>query len=60
MMAVKSGLGYLIMYAQVIFRPDLIVAGILIIGFIGLLFDQAVRLVRSVLCRWQEGLVLES
>lgn len=60
MMAVKSGLGYLIMYAQVIFRPDLIVAGILIIGVIGLLFDQLVRLVRTRLCRWQEGLVLES
>lgn len=59
MMAVKSGLGYLIMYAQVIFRPDLIVAGILIIGSIGLLFDQLVRIARGKLCRWQEGLVLE-
>jgi ABC-type nitrate/sulfonate/bicarbonate transport system permease component len=60
MMAVKSGLGYLIMYAQIIFRPDLIIAGILIIGAIGLLFDQIVRLVRSALCAWQEGLVLDS
>ena len=60
MIAVKSGLGYLIMYAQVIFRPDLIVAGILIIGVIGLIFDQLVRVVRNALCRWQEGLVLES
>jgi ABC-type nitrate/sulfonate/bicarbonate transport system permease component len=60
MMAVKSGLGYLIMYAQVVFRPDLIFAGILIIGGIGLLFDQIVRRVRAVLCRWQEGLVASS
>lgn len=60
MMAVKSGLGYLIMYAQVIFRPDLIIAGILIIGAIGLLFDQFVRIARKRFCRWQEGLVLES
>ena len=60
MMAVKSGLGYLIMYAQVIFRPDLIIAGILIIGAIGLMFDQCVRVARKRLCRWQEGLVLES
>ena len=59
MMAVKSGLGYLIMYAQIIFRPDLIIAGILIIGAIGLLFDQIVRLIRNTLCGWQEGLVLE-
>jgi ABC-type nitrate/sulfonate/bicarbonate transport system permease component len=60
MMAVRSGLGYLIMYAQVIFRPDLIIAGILIIGAIGLMFDQCVRVARKRLCRWQEGLVLES
>jgi ABC-type nitrate/sulfonate/bicarbonate transport system permease component len=58
MMAVKSGLGYLIMYAQVIFRSDLIVAGILIIGTIGLLFDQCVRVARNFFCRWQEGLVI--
>jgi len=60
MMAVKSGLGYLIMYAQVIFRPDLIIAGILIIGAIGLMFDQCVRIARKRFCRWQEGLVQES
>jgi ABC-type nitrate/sulfonate/bicarbonate transport system permease component len=60
MMAVRSGLGYLIMYAQVTFHPDVILAGILIIGAIGLLFDQALRLVRKRLCRWQDGLVLDS
>lgn len=60
MMAVKSGLGYLIMYAQVIFRPDLILAGILIIGTIGLLFDQIVRQARIWLCRWEEGLIAAS
>ncbi len=60
MMAVKSGLGYMIMYAQVIFRPDLIFAGILIIGGIGLLFDQVVRQARTLLCRWQDGLVASS
>lgn len=60
MMAVKSGLGYMILYAQMIFRPDQIVAGILIIGTIGLLFDQLIRLARSYFCRWQEGLVLEA
>jgi len=60
MMAVRSGLGYLIMYAQVTFHPDLILAGILIIGAIGLLFDQLLRLVRRRLCRWQDGLVLDT
>ncbi len=60
MMAVRSGLGYYIMYAQVTFKPDQIVAGILIIGGIGLVFDQGIRLARRRLCRWQEGLVLEA
>jgi ABC-type nitrate/sulfonate/bicarbonate transport system permease component len=32
------------------------VAGIVVIGAIGLLADQLVRLTRSYVCRWQEGL----
>ncbi len=60
MIAVRSGLGYMILYAQMTFRPDQIVAGIIIIGLFGLLFDQLIRLMRTYLCRWQEGLVLEA
>jgi ABC-type nitrate/sulfonate/bicarbonate transport system permease component len=60
MMAVKSGLGYYIMYAQTTFRAEEIIAGIITIGAIGLLFDQGIRLLRHRICRWQEGLVLES
>lgn len=56
MIAVKSGLGYMILNAQLTFRSDLIVAGIVVIGAIGLLADQLVRLVRARVCRWQEGL----
>ena len=56
MIAVKSGLGYMILNAQLTFRSDLIIAGIIVIGAIGLLADQLVRLVRSRVCRWQEGL----
>jgi NitT/TauT family transport system permease protein len=56
MIAVKSGLGYMILNAQLTFRSDLIIAGIIVIGAIGLLADQAVRLVRGHVCRWQEGL----
>ncbi len=57
MIAVKSGLGYMILNAQMTFRTELIFAGIIVIGVIGLLLDQAVRLLRSWACRWQEGLV---
>jgi len=60
MIAVRSGLGYMILYAQMTFRPDQIVAGIIIIGAFGLLFDQLIRLLRMYFCRWQEGLILES
>jgi ABC-type nitrate/sulfonate/bicarbonate transport system permease component len=56
MIAVRSGLGYMILNAQMSFRSDIIIAGILIIGVIGLTIDQAVRLLRARLCRWQEGL----
>jgi len=56
MIAVKSGLGYMILNAQLTFRSDLIIAGIIVIGAIGLLADQVVRRVRAHVCRWQEGL----
>jgi ABC-type nitrate/sulfonate/bicarbonate transport system permease component len=56
MIAVKSGLGYMILNAQLTFRSELIIAGIIVIGGIGLLADQAVRRVRAHVCRWQEGL----
>ena len=56
MLAVKSGLGYMILNGQLTFRSDLIIAGIIVIGGIGLLADQLVRLVRARVCRWQEGL----
>lgn len=59
MVAVKSGLGYMIMYAQIVFKSELILAGIIAIGIIGLGFDQAIAIVRRRLFRWQEGLVLD-
>ena len=57
MIAVKSGLGYMILNAQMTFRTELIFAGIIVIGTIGLLADQAVRLLRARVCRWQDGLI---
>ena len=56
MLAVKSGLGYMILNGQLTFRSDLIIAGIILIGAIGLVADQLVRLVRARVCRWQDGL----
>ena len=56
MIAVKSGLGYMILNAQMTFRTELIFAGIIVIGAIGLLADQSVRRLRARACRWQDGL----
>jgi NitT/TauT family transport system permease protein len=60
LIAVKSGLGYMILNAQLTFRSELIIAGIVVIGAIGLAADQLVRRVRSYVCRWQEGLTASS
>ena len=56
MIAVKSGLGYMILNAQMTFRPELIFAGIIVIGGVGLLGDWGVQRLRRVACSWQEGL----
>ena len=56
MIAVKSGLGYMILNGQLTFRADLIIAGIIVIGAIGLLADRWCACVRARVCRWQEGL----
>jgi NitT/TauT family transport system permease protein len=60
MIAVKSGLGYMILNAQLTFQSQLIIAGIIVIGAIGLLADQGTRLLRARVCRWQEGLVAQA
>jgi ABC-type nitrate/sulfonate/bicarbonate transport system permease component len=47
------GLGYMIMTARDIQRPDEILAGMLVIGFIGFLIDIALRAVESKLIPWR-------
>ena len=56
MIAVKSGLGYMILNAQMTFRPELIFAGIIVIGAVSLLADHGVRRLRGWACAWQDGL----
>jgi ABC-type nitrate/sulfonate/bicarbonate transport system permease component len=47
------GLGYMIMTARDIQRPDEILAGMLIIGVIGLLIDIGLRATESKTIKWQ-------
>ncbi len=47
------GLGYMIMTARDIQRPDEILAGMLVIGVIGLLIDTGLRATESKTIKWQ-------
>ncbi len=47
------GLGYMIMTARDIQRPDEILSGMLVIGFIGLLIDIGLRTTESKMIRWK-------
>lgn len=52
---VKSGfgLGYMIMTARDIQRPDLVIAGMAIIGLIGFMLDAVIRMLENRLLRWR-------
>lgn len=50
------GLGYLIMTARDIQRPDLVIAGMIVIGLIGFLLDALLRCMEQRLLRWRKQL----
>lgn len=52
LVAADSGLGYAILRAQRFLQTDRIFVGIIVIGFIGLVTDQALRLVHRKLFYW--------
>jgi NitT/TauT family transport system permease protein len=52
LVAANSGLGYAILRAQRFLQTDTIFAGIIVIGLIGLLTDQAFRWVHRVAFPW--------
>lgn len=52
----NAGLGYLIWYAYEVFRTDVVVAGILVIGLFGLAIDKGFRLLERRVARgWGEA-----
>jgi NitT/TauT family transport system permease protein len=59
LIAVRTGLGYMIMEARLIVRPDIVFAGMIAIGLVGLALDWAARFAMRRVLRWQRGLVLE-
>jgi NitT/TauT family transport system permease protein len=55
MVAVKSGLGYLLMDAYQFFRADVMISCMLSIGLLGFLSDRAILAVRSRVLGWTRG-----
>lgn len=55
LIAADSGLGFRSLVAQRFFQTDVIFVVILVIGFLGLFMDQAMRLVGHRLFRWSES-----
>ena len=57
LIAVRSGLGYLITEARMLVRSDLVIAGMMAIGAIGFLLDWVVSRTLGLALRWQDGLM---
>jgi NitT/TauT family transport system permease protein len=58
-LAVRSGLGYLIMESRLIVRPDKVFAGMIMIAVIGLGLDYFTRASMGVFLHWRKGLKVE-
>jgi ABC-type nitrate/sulfonate/bicarbonate transport system permease component len=54
LIAAEAGLGYLLIQAYRIFRMDVMVAVMLMIGLLALLMDRGMRWLQRRLLRWQE------
>ena len=56
MMAVKSGLGFVMWDAYYFLRLDIIIAAMLSVGALGFVSDLIIRLVGRRFLRWSRGL----
>ncbi|MET0222297.1 MAG: ABC transporter permease [Tardiphaga sp.] len=59
MVAVKSGLGYVLWDSYYFLRYDLVIAAMASIGLLGFLSDYAIRLVMARVLHWQRNTTLE-
>jgi len=59
LLAVRSGLGYLIMESRLLVRPDKVFAGMIMIAIIGLGLDYFTRVLMNVFLHWRKGLKVE-
>ncbi len=55
MVAVRSGLGYMLIEARNLFQTERVLLGMLVIGALGLMFDQALRALERRALGWRQG-----
>ena len=60
MVAVKSGVGYVLWDSYYFLRYDLVIAAMASIGLLGFLSDFAIKLVAARVLRWQRGSTLQA
>ncbi len=56
MVAVRRGLGFMMMEARNLFRTEDILLGMIVVGILGVSLDSILRLVERKALRWQKGL----
>ena len=60
MVAVKSGVGYVLWDSYYFLRYDLVIASMVSIGLLGFLSDLAIKLLAGRVLRWQRGSTLQA
>jgi ABC-type nitrate/sulfonate/bicarbonate transport system permease component len=54
--AAQSGLGFMIMFYRSLFISENVIVGMLVIGVLGYLMDQLLRVIERRVTPWQVGL----
>jgi ABC-type nitrate/sulfonate/bicarbonate transport system permease component len=54
MISANTGLGYLVIFSQRNYRPDLVIAGILLTALLGFVIDRLIARSSAALLRWQD------
>jgi NitT/TauT family transport system permease protein len=60
MVAVKSGVGYVLWDSYYFLRYDIVIAAMVSIGLLGFLSDFAIKRIAAHVLRWQRGSTLQA
>ncbi len=53
LLASSEGIGYLMVWGRQLLQLDIVVVGMIVIGVVGVLLDQGLRLIEAQLQGWQ-------